>query len=125
MYYQQGSFHQTDGKPICTLAELPVKHALVNKVYDGTRTGVRHGSGRLHLIKTIDQLLFIRNFLLKMITGIIMHNGMGKAGLTLKYAKQGAGCHSHHKALKNVNLIIQEALLLTMEILLLFTFHDP
>lgn len=41
MYYQQGSFHQTDGTPICTLAELPVKHALVHKVYDGTITGVR------------------------------------------------------------------------------------
>ncbi|MDQ7949557.1 MAG: BNR-4 repeat-containing protein [Pedobacter sp.] len=41
IYYQNGSFYQTDGKLIKTLSQLPIAPKEVNKVYDATASKIR------------------------------------------------------------------------------------
>jgi len=41
IYYERGTFYQTNGEPIAAINELPIAHHLVRKVYDGTKNNVR------------------------------------------------------------------------------------
>lgn len=41
MYYEKGSFFQTNGESISSVDQLPVEHSKVNKVYDARPSGVK------------------------------------------------------------------------------------
>ncbi|MGV3640490.1 MAG: BNR-4 repeat-containing protein [Adhaeribacter sp.] len=41
IYYQKGHFYQSNGSPLGTIQELPLKHAAIHKVYDAAATKER------------------------------------------------------------------------------------